>query len=100
MTLIYCIPQTVHRINCIPTKEKTVAVDNGENGIVVATVIEKCQCYLECYRKSYYEKYREVASREEVVRIIHTQANINYIVALSYDLTFIINLVGNRCRSV
>ncbi|XP_065903683.1 otogelin-like protein isoform X2 [Dysidea avara] len=56
----------VHRINCIPTKEKTVAVDNGENGIVVATVIEKCQCYLECYRKSYYEKYREVASREEV----------------------------------
>jgi len=57
----------------MPTKEKTVPVENGENGIAVATVIEKCQCvYPWCYRKSYYEKYREVASREEVVGIFYT----------------------------
>jgi len=56
----------------LPIKETTVAVDNGENGIAVATVIEKCQCVSECYRKSYYEKYRETDSRKEVVRIIYS----------------------------
>ena len=67
--IIYCITQTAyHKIKCMPIKEKTVAIENGENGIAVATVIEKCQCvYPWCYRKSYYEKYREVDSREEVV---------------------------------
>ena len=53
----------------MPIKEKTVSVEDGENGIAVATVIEKCQCVTECYRKSFYEKYREVASGKEVVRM-------------------------------
>ena len=61
---------TVDRISCLPIKETTVAVE-----IAVATVIEKCQCVSECYRKSYYEKYREVASRKEVVRIVHTHVH-------------------------
>ena len=68
-------PMTVDRISCLPIKETTVAVENGANGIAVATVIEKCQCVSECYRKSYYEKYREVASRKEVVRIVHTHVH-------------------------
>jgi len=69
-SFIYCIIQTADRISCLPTKEKTVSVEDGENGIAVATVIEKCQCVTECYRKSFYEKYREVASGKEVVRML------------------------------
>jgi len=72
---VCCIIQTVDRISCLPTKEKSVSVENGENGIAVATVVEKCQCVSECYRKSYYEKYREIASRKEVVRIVHTNVH-------------------------
>jgi len=72
---ICCIIQTVDGISCLPIKQKSVSVENSENGIAVATVIEKCQCVTECYRKSYYEKYREIASRKEVVRVLKLMHN-------------------------